>query len=67
MAANRDSNYVPNPYYRDLLRFTKADLVEIVWDYAKISLGDESRPNAEVMAECVERRRILAHLKLKTR
>ena len=61
MAANRHSNLVKDEYRNQLVNFTKMDLIELVWDYAKASLGDESLPDTDVMGEIHKRNNTLEH------
>lgn len=51
---------VPMTFRAELDKLSKADLMELVWDFSTRSVG-EDRPNAEVYREIVETARILAN------
>lgn len=59
-ANKRVASRVPMTYRVELDKLSKADLMELVWDFATRAVGEE-KPNAEVYREAAYTARILAN------
>jgi len=57
---HRPPTFVPLEYQKSIMdQFTKADLAELAWDYARQLIGGDEALDADVMEDLLHRRELI--------